>query len=149
MFRMARSNPELSELEWDPSWQAYKAKEGLFPTNQYLNSGVSVYLDELLKFHEIDLSLTFDSTCYPSSKVDYTHVARVPLSALEPTDNQKQLSAGILKDPKEACEAGKAHALIRPLSSDEKAARRAWKQIRQRLISRATTRPKNALEWNN
>ncbi len=134
IFRMARSNPELSELEWDPFLQEFKAKEGLFPTNQYLADGVSVYLNELLKSNGIDLSWTFDD-------------------ALKPT-NQNQFTAEIFNDPQEVCEAGKAHALIRPFVSDAfpsdiKTVKRVWKQIRQRLISRAIARPKDKLIWDS
>jgi hypothetical protein len=133
MYRAARIGSDLNELELIEG--SFRVTKGLFPSAQFHSDGVSVYLSRLLASLGLDVQEVFNPDCYPNSQVEYTHVAKIPVSALFPTDVHGASHAELLEDPHRDCCAGRAHGLIRALAGTK---RRDWVSIRDRLISRAT-----------
>lgn len=137
---MARSDAELREIKWDIKSNEYKAEKALFPYDQFHEAGLSIYLPELIETVDMDPLCIFQNECYPDSTFPYTHVAKVPRSALGHTTEAPDPCTQIVKKAHDNCEAGKAHALIMPIGS---VPRQRWVQIRDRLISFAKIIPRS------
>lgn len=144
VWRMARQGDNLNELKWDARRGEFRAQPGLFPTDKFLKEGLSVYLPDLLTSHGLNESCVFDQDCYPNSLYTYSHVAKVPQSALIPRDDGVDPCAVITRSAHNDCEAGKAHGLIAPTKTANKL---GWIQTRDRLISFAEIIPNPTFDF--
>ena len=134
LYRLAHDSP--GENQVIKKGGRLFAGKGLFITDQLerVNDGMSVYIDSEMALHDVKFADIFDRKCYVQAVKDYSHVAVVPVDALDPTETDQSRVVYIARRPHRDCWAGKAHALICPT---EEYSRQIWNLVRAEMISRA------------